>query len=102
VRWNSLVQSLRGNALGSAPNIFNRCERNRSEPPTAGGDSGAERLVSLSQTARNFPAELFYLLQFRAYVQRQFLIAEYSDPNVSSADLAGVKRFYSISQDGFA
>src|SRR6266511_399705 len=102
MRWNSLVQSFGRDALGRAPNIFNRCERNRSEPPAAGGDQEQNDWYYNHETASNFPAELLYLLQFCAYVQRQFLIAKNPDPNGSSPNVAGVKRFYSISQDRFA
>jgi hypothetical protein len=37
-RGNSFVESFGRYALGGTPNIFNRCERNRSEPPAAGGN----------------------------------------------------------------
>jgi len=40
---------------------------------------------------------LLYLPSILRLRQRQFLIAKYSDPNISSRDMAGVKRFYSIS-----
>ena len=102
MRRNPLVQSLGRNALSRAPNIFNRCERNRSEPPAADSNQEQNDWYYDHQTASNFPAELLYFLQFRAYVQRQFLVAKYSDPNISSADVAGVKGFYPICQNGFA
>src|SRR4029077_18147376 len=102
MRWNSLVQSFGRNALRRTPDIFNRCECNRSEPPTAGGGQEQNDWYYNHKTASNFPAELLYLLQFRSYVQRQFLIAKYSDPNVLPPGIAAVKRFYSISQDRFA
>ena len=102
MRWNSFIESFGRNALGRTPNIFDRCERKRSEPPAAGGDQEQNNWYYNHKTASNFPAELFYLLLFRADVQRQFLIAKYSDANVSSPDLAGMKRFNSVSQDGFA
>src|SRR5258705_10854855 len=95
MRWNSLVQSLGRNVLGRAPNIFDRCERNRSEPPAAGGDQEQNDWYYNHQTAGNFPAELLYLLQFCAYVHRQFLIAKYSDPNVSSPYMADEETFHS-------
>src|SRR6476619_4407561 len=102
MRWNSLVQSFGRNALSRAPNIFNRSKRNRSEPPTAGDNQKQNDWYYNHQTACNFPAELLYFLQFCAYVQRQFLIAKYSDPNGFSPDNASVKRFYSIAQNRFA
>jgi hypothetical protein len=58
VRWNSLVQSFSCNALSRAPNIFNRRECNRSEPPTAGRDQEQNDWYYNDETASNFPAEL--------------------------------------------
>src|SRR5467141_3073497 len=98
-RWNSFVESFGRYALGRAPNIFNRCERNRSEPPTPGSDQEQNDWYHNHETASDFPAELLDVLQIRAHMQGQFLIAKYPDPNGFATDLASVKCFYSISQD---
>jgi hypothetical protein len=73
-----------------------RCS-GRAEPPTAGGDQEQNDWYYNHQAASNFPAELLYLPSILRLRQRQFLIAKYSDPNISSRDMAGVNRFYSIS-----
>src|SRR6266513_3514515 len=80
-RWNSFVESFGRYALGRAPNIFNRCERNRSKPPAAGGDQEQNDWYHNHETASDFPTELLDILQIRPDVQRQFLIAKYTDPN---------------------
>src|SRR3954463_8543025 len=98
-RGNSFVESFGRYALGRAPNVFDRCERNRSEPPTPGSDQEQNDWYHNHETARNFPAELLDVLQIRAHMQGQFLIAKYPDPNGLAADLASMKCFYSISQD---
>src|SRR6267143_7130733 len=102
LRWDSFVESFDRYALGRAPNVFNRCERNRSEPPTPGSDQEQNDWYHNHETASDFPAELLDILQIRADVERQFLIAKYSDPNGSSIDLPGVKCFDLIFQDGSA
>src|SRR5262245_29699985 len=101
-RGNSFVESFGRYALGGTPNIFNRCKRNRSEPPAAGGNQEQNDWYNNHEAASDFPAELLDILQIRANVQSELLIAKYPDPNGSSTDLASVKGFYSICQDRFA
>src|SRR4030095_13287255 len=98
-RWNPFVQSFSCNSLGRTSDIFNRCQRDRSEPPATGGDHKQNDRYDNYEASSDFPAELLYILQIRAHVQRELLIAKYSDSNGSSTDLASMKGFHSISQD---
>src|SRR2546423_15255069 len=100
-RWDPFVESFGRYALGRAPNIFNRCERNRSEPPTSGSDQEQNDWYNNHETASDFPAELLDILQIRPDVQRQFLIAKHTDPNRFSTNLSGVKSFNLIFQDRY-
>src|ERR1044071_2017691 len=101
-RWNAFVESLGSDTFGCAPNIFNWCERNRPEPPTTASDQEQNDRYHNHDAPSDFPTELLDVLQISADVQGQFLIAKYSDPNGSSTDATGMKRFTLIFQDRFA
>jgi hypothetical protein len=65
LRSNAFIESFSRNALGCAPNIFNRCQGNRS-------DTNCQRRSEQNdwyhndKTASNFPTELLDILQIRA------------------------------------
>src|SRR5215217_5483181 len=61
-RGNSLVESFGSDALSRASNTFNRCKRNRSEPPTAGGNQEQNDWYHNHETTSDFPAELLDVL----------------------------------------
>ena len=61
-RWNSFIEAFSRNALGRTPNMFDRCERKRSEPPTAGGDQQQNEWYHNHETASDFPTELLDIL----------------------------------------
>ena len=69
MRWNSLVQSFGRNVESRAPNILigvSATDPSHQLPAELGG---TDRYYN-HEAASNFPAELLYSLQFRAYVQR--------------------------------
>src|SRR4029453_17027598 len=101
-RWNAFVESFGSGPFICPPNFFNWCERNRPEPPTTASDQQQNDWYHNHDAPSDFPTELLDVLQISADVQGQFLITKYSDPNGSSTDLAGVKRFDLIFQDRFA